>query len=291
MDAGHPVPTDPEQARDIDERLRRLVSLPDDEIDLAEAALLVSTHQYPELDIPANLARIAAMSRDLESRIGPQAPVTERIAALNQYLFDELGFGPNAENYYDPRNSCLNDVIERRLGIPITLSLLYIEVGRRIGLPLQGVSFPGHFLVKCAVEDGTIILDPYAAGSSLGMADLQNRLREVRGGEVSRAIVSSLLVAAEKRDIILRLLRNLKAIYLRAQQLTLALPIMHWIVIVAPEQVPELRDRGMIYQELDCFRAAIADFQRYLELFPNCDDAEDIRTRMIELQRSAARLN
>lgn len=291
MDAAHPVPSDPEQARAVDARLQRLVSLPEEQIDLAEAALLVATHQYPELDIPANLARIAAMAGELAARIEPQATVTQRISALNHYLFDELGFGPNAENYYDPRNSCLNDVIERRLGIPITLSLLYIEVGTRIGLPLQGVSFPGHFLVKCAVEEGTVILDPYAAGASLGMADLQNRLREVRGGEVSRAIVSSLLVAAEKREIILRLLRNLKAIYLRAQQLTLALPIMDWIVIVAPEQVPELRDRGMIYQELDCFRAAIADFQRYLELFPNCDDAEDIRGRMVELQRSAARLN
>lgn len=291
MDAAHPLPADPGQPHAVDARLRRLVSLPDDQIDLAEAALLVATHQYPELDIAANLARIAAMAGELEARIEPQAPVTQRIGALNHYLFDELGFRPNAENYYDPRNSCLNDVIERRLGIPITLSLLYMEVGRRIGLPLQGVSFPGHFLVKCAVEDGTIVLDPYAAGTSLGMADLQNRLREVRGGEVSRAIVSSLLVAAEKREIILRLLRNLKAIYLRAQQLALALPIMDWIVIVAPEQVPELRDRGMIYQELDCFRAAIADFQRYLELFPNCDDAEDIRGRMVELQRNAARLN
>ena len=166
-----------------------------------------------------------------------------------------------------------------------------MEVGVRIGLPLQGVSFPGHFLVKCALPEGAVVLDPYIGGISLGVADLQKRLREVHGGEVSRAIVAGMLDAAGKKEIILRLLRNLKAIYLRSQQFDRALPIMHWIIATAPDHPPELRDRAMIYQELECFRAALADFERYLELSPGCDDRDEIRSRIVELQQHAARLN
>ena len=273
------------------ERLTQIISGPDSDIPLTEAALLVASHHYPDLDLAYWLSRIDALARELRLRIGPGTDVPARIAALNQYLFDELGFAPNADDYYDPRNSFLNDVIERRVGIPISLSLLYIEIGTRIDLELQGVCFPGHFLVKCKAREGTVVLDPYAGGLSLGLTDLQRRLREVRGGEVSRAIIAGLLVAATKKEILLRMLRNLKAVYLRRHDLERALAIMEWIVSAEPEQAPEVRDRGMVYQELDCFRAAIADFERYLRLEPECTDADDIRQRLIDLQRSAARLN
>jgi len=182
-------------------------------------------------------------------------------------------------------------VLERRTGIPITLSVIYIELGRKIGLPLHGVSFPGHFLVKCAVPDGAVVLDPYSGGISLGLQDLQKRLREVRGGEVSRAVVAELLVSASNKEIIVRLLRNLKAIYLRERDLDKALPIMDWIVAMVPEQAPELRDRGMIYQELECPRAALADFEAYLERSPEWEDAGEIRDRIVELRKEVARLN
>lgn len=284
-------PTDAAGADSMSERLRRIVSGPEADIDLAEAALLIASHEYPDLDVPRYLARIEELAKSLQARIEPDAGVSQRISALNQYLFGDLGFAPNADDYYDPRNSLLNEVLDRRVGIPITLSVLYMEIGRRIGLPLQGVSFPGHFLVKCVVPEGTVVLDPYSGGVSLGLTDLQKRLREVRGGEVSRAIIAGLLVSASKKDIILRMLRNLKAVYLRAQHFRNALSIMDWIVAAVPEQAPELRDRGMVYQELDCFRAAAADFERYLALSPGCDDADDIRGRIIELQRKTARLN
>lgn len=291
MDTSQSSLTDVRPAAVMSERLRQIVSGPEQAIDLAEAALLVASHEYPDLDVARYLALIEEFAAALRSRVEPDASTQQRITALNQYLFGDLSFAPNAEDYYDPRNNFLNDVLERRIGIPITLSVLYMEVGRRIGLHLQGVSFPGHFLVKCAVADGTVVLDPYSGGVSLGLADLQKRLRQVRGGEVSRAIVAELLVAADKKEIILRLLRNLKAIYLRSRQLNHALPIMDWIIVASPDQAPELRDRGMVYQELDCFRAALSDFERYLEFSPGCDDAEDIRRRIIELQRQAARLN
>ena len=291
MSARYPSPTEVRPASLTSERLQKVISGPEKAIDLAEAALLIATHVYPDLDIAHHLARIEELAKTLKSRIQPDSAPAQRLLALNEYLFAELGFAANVEDYYDPRNSCLNEVLERRVGIPITLSLLYMEVGGRIGLPLQGVSFPGHFLVKCALPEGTVVLDPYAGGISLGVADLQKRLRDMRGDEVSSAIVAGMLDPAGKKDIILRLLRNLKAIYLRSQQLDRALPILDWIIATVADQPLELRDRGMIYQELECSRAALADFERYLELSPGCDDRDEIRSRVVELQRQSARLN
>ena len=275
----------------MSERLRQIVSGRDEDISLAEAALLIAGHGYPDLNVAAYLSRIEELAYMLRLRIDEDDSIPDRISALNQFLFGELGFAANSDDYYDPRNSFLNEVLERRTGIPITLSVIYMELGRKVGLPLQGVSFPGHFLVKCAVPEGAVVLDPYSGGISLGLPDLQKRLREVQGGEVSRAIVAELLVSASNKDIIVRLLRNLKAIYLREHKLDKALPIMNWIIATMPEQTPELRDRGMIYQELECPRAALTDFETYLQLSPGSDDAGDIRGRIIELRKEVARLN
>jgi regulator of sirC expression with transglutaminase-like and TPR domain len=275
----------------MSERLRQIVSGPDQDISLAEAALLIAGHGYPDLNVAAYLSRIEELAYMLRLRIDEDDSVPERISALNRFLFGDLGFAPNSEDYYDPRNNFLNEVLERRTGIPITLCVIYMELGRKIGLPLQGVSFPGHFLVKCAVPEGAVVLDPYSGGIALSLADLQKRLREARGGEVSRAVVAELLVSASNKEIIVRLLRNLKAIYLREHNLDRALPIVNWIIATMPEQTPELRDRGMIYQELECSRAALADFVEYLKRSPSCEDADDIRRRIIDLRCDAARLN
>lgn len=281
----------PGSAGPLVRRFEQLVCADEDDIPLSEAALLIASHRCPDLNVQHYLDRLDAIADGLLAQVDDDSSASQRIVALNHYLFQELGFGPNADDYYDPRNSLLNEVLDRRLGIPITLSILYMDIGARIGLPLQGVCFPGHFLVKCRLPEGTVVLDPYMNGISLGLPDLQRRLREARGGEVSRAIIAGLLVGANKREILLRVLRNLKAIYLRTRQFDHALAVMDWIVRAAPEQAPEVRDRGMVYQELDCFRAAIADFERYLELAPRGGDADEIRQRLIELQRSAARLN
>lgn len=275
----------------MSERLRKIVSGPDEDISLAEAALLIAGQAYPDLNVAGYLSRIEELAHRLRLRIAEEDSIPDRISALNQFLFDDLGFASNSGDYYDPRNSFLNEVLERRTGIPITLSVIYMELGRKIGLPLHGVSFPGHFLVKCAVPDGAVVLDPYSGGISLGLADLQKRLREARGGEVSRAIVAELLVSASNKEIIVRLLRNLKAIYLRGHNPDRALPIVDWIIAIVPEETLELRDRGMLYQELECPRAALADFEQHLKRSPACEDADDIRRRIIELRREASRLN
>jgi regulator of sirC expression with transglutaminase-like and TPR domain len=281
----------PVAASPLARRFEQFLAGRDEDIPLSEAALLLACHHYPDLDVPHYLTRMDAMAKGLQARVEDEPSPQKRIVALNQYLFQELGFAPNVDDYYDPRNSFLNDVLERRLGIPITLAVLYMETGSKIGLPLQGVCFPGHFLVKCKVGEGVVILDPYAGGLSLGITDLQRRLREVRGGEVSRAIIAGMLVGANNKEILVRMLRNLKAIYLRNSQLDHALAIMRWIVTAVPQQPSELRDRGMVYQEMDCFRAAISDFEHYLELAPSSDDAREIQQRLVDLRRCASRLN
>jgi regulator of sirC expression with transglutaminase-like and TPR domain len=276
---------------ELTERLTGIISGAEGEIPLTEAALLVASHRYPDLDIRHYLDVINEFGESVSARIATDSGPVEKVAALNHYLFDELGFAPNAEDYYDPRNSLLNEVMERRTGIPITLSLIYMAVGSRLGLTLKGVCYPGHFLVKCRLPEGMIVLDPFFRGQSLAITDLQRMLRETRGGEVSRAIVAGLLVAASKRQILLRMLRNLKGIYLHNRELDNALTIMNWIVAADPRQAVEVRDRGVVYQELECFRAAASDFERYLELAPACTDGESIRQRLLQLRRSVSLLN
>jgi len=274
-----------------EKRFRDLIGRPEDEIDLAEAALLIAQGSGEDVDIGRCLARIDELAGQLRAGSPEDSSEADLILALNRFLFEEQGFGPSIDDYYDPRNSFLNEVLERRVGIPITLSLLYIEIGRRIGLHLQGVSFPGHFLVKCRLREGTVIVDPYCGGISLSLQDLQQRLRAMRGGEVSRAIVASLLVAANKKEILARMLRNLKAIYLERQDYTRALSSIGWLLLLTPSHAAEVRDRGIVYMKLECFRAALADLERYLEVAPAASDRDEVRSYVLELRRSAARLN
>ena len=274
------------------ERWKEIVAGPEEEIDLAEAALLIAAPEYPGLDVPDYLARLAEMAAALKRRLRGDIGPTETLIALNRYLFDELGFGANCGDYYDPRNSFLNEVIDRRLGIPITLALIHIEIGRRIGLALHGVAFPGHFLVKCTLRDGAVVLDPYARGASLGMEDLQQRLRVLRGGALpSTDMARHMLAAAGKKSILARMLRNLKGIYRERGDLARALAATERIIGLEPGSAEEYRDRAGLYLDLECFRAALSDFRNYLMLKPGAEDAAVVQRRVVELQRIAARLN
>jgi regulator of sirC expression with transglutaminase-like and TPR domain len=169
---------------------------------------------------------------------------------------------------------------------------LYIVVGRRIGLDLDGVSFPGHFLVRCPVRDGTVVLDPFHKGISLGIDDLQKRLAPLHGGVApTRAEVAHMLAAASNREILARLLRNLRGIYLHFNQLPQALAATSRILVLTPGNATEWRERGALHHGLECFRAALADYQNYLALAPEAEDVDAIRARIVELQKSSARLN
>lgn len=261
--------------------------------DLAEGALAIAAHEYPEIDIGACLQRLQEMADALRRRLRPDISPSETLIALNHYLFDELGFRGNAADYYDPRNSYLSDVIERRLGIPISLSVVYIDVGRRLGLPLDGISFPSHFLVRCALRTGVLVLDPFAKGASIGVEELRRRLgEEVDGASPSEAnLLHTLLRTASVPEILARMLRNLRAIYLHHGDLAKALWAADRIVSLLPDAAAEYRERGLIYLELECFRAALTDLRRYAALAPQAAEAEGVGATIAELQQRASRLN
>jgi len=279
----------------LDQRLQRFRDAVAPErvsINLCEAALLCAQDAYPDLDVAGALRQIDELGEALKRRLPPDFSTTHRLLALNNYLFKELGFSGDNKNYYDPRNSFLNDVLARKIGIPITLSILYIEIGERLGLKLRGVSFPGHFLVKIRVSGGELVLDPYDNGRSLSEEDLRERLARFTGEQAAQDLpLEDLLESASPRQILARLLRNLKAIYLEAKDLDNALAVMNRLVVLLPDVPEERRDRGLVYAQLECPRAAADDLSQYARERPGAEDAEKVAAQLAAVTISAARLN
>ena len=276
----------PSRAR---ERFAELVSGSEADLNLAEAALLIAQEEQPELDVAAYLGRLDALAERVRSRL-PEAPsFADTIQALNTVLFEEEGLSGNQTDYHDPRNSFLNEVLDRKLGIPITLSLVYIEVGNRLGVPLVGVGFPGHFVVKYAGPDGETVLDPFQAGSRVNQAQMEDKLRSMYGPNNPFASqLPKLLAAVGKKDMLLRMLRNLKQIYTQKEDFERALSVVERILLVAPDHPVEVRDRGAIHHRMGHQQLAVRDFQRYLQLAPKADDAKAVRAVMV---RTMAQLN
>lgn len=268
---------------------RQAVERPEEQIDLARAALTIALDDYPNLDVAAYLARLDELAVEVTGRTGGDADTARTIAALNIVLFKEYGFHANRENYFDPKNSFLNEVLDRKTGIPITLSLLYMEVAQRVGLPLCGVSFPGHFLVKHIANGAEVVLDPFDQGEIRSPEDLVKLLAAQFGGKV--ALRPEFLEAATKKQILKRMLNNLKVIYLRDDQLIKALPILERMVILDPAAADDIRDRGAIYLRLECFKQAREDFERYLNLAPDASDARAVREKIIELAKQVGQIH
>ena len=259
---------------------------------LAEAALLCAQDAYPDLDVRSTLTDIERLGTTLAQRLPTDFPATHRLLALNNYLFRELGFAGNQNEYYDPRNSFLNDVLARKTGIPITLSILYLEIGQQLGLKLKGVSFPGHFLVKLRVNGGELVLDPFAGGKLLSEDDLRQRLAQFAGEAAARTLpLEDFLEPATPRQILARLLRNLKGIYLEADDLEHALGVMHRLVILLPDAPEERRDRGRVYARLECPRAAVDDLGHYAVARPAAEDAAQVAADLAAVTIQTARLN
>jgi regulator of sirC expression with transglutaminase-like and TPR domain len=269
----------------------------DARLDLAHACLMIAEDAYPALDVGRYLGDIERMALRLRARMPETSAVEERVVALNEFLFEHLGYCGNTDDYYDPRNSYLNEVLDRKTGIPITLAVLYMEVGRRVGLPLEGVSFPGHFLVRVQVRGGVIVLDPFAGGVPQSEADLRTRLKRVipegvaEGVPVAELPLEQFLEPASKRQILTRLLRNLKAIYRKADKPERLLEVLNRMLVVAPEAAAEVRDRGYVYQRLECWQPALKDLTEYLERDPDAPDHDDVRVRMMELRTLCARMS
>jgi len=279
------------------EPFSELLSRDDDKIELARACLQIAEDAYPGIDVDGYIGELERFGKRLRARIPHTASPEERVVALNEFLFDDLCFTGNADNYYDPRNSYLNEVIDRRTGIPITLSILYMEIGRRIGLEFQGVSFPGHFLVRLRVRGGVLVLDPFSEGAPQSEDELRERLTRVipRGATggipITELPLEQFLEPASNRQILARVLRNLKGVYRKIDKPERLLEVLNRMIIVAPDSPGELRDRGMVYQRLECWRPALQDLTDYLEREPDASDIEEVRAKLMELSARCARLN
>lgn len=258
-------------------------------IPLARGALLIAQEEYPTLDVDQCLARIDDLAREAAPTVKAGADTVQKIQLLSEFLFAQKGFDGNRDQFGDPRNSFLNEVIERRLGIPITLSVLYIEVGRQLGLNLFGVSFPAHFLVKAVDERGELIVDPFNAGVILGLDEIRARLTQIYGQPVE--INPEMLRAVGAREILTRMLRNLKNIYAAASDWNRALSTLDRILLLEPRAVVELLERGGVYERLECFGPALEDFRRFLALAPDHPGADAAREAMVRLVRQVSRLN
>jgi regulator of sirC expression with transglutaminase-like and TPR domain len=267
------------------------VSKSDDAINLAEAALLIAQEEYPGLQIAAYLERLDRMAHEVEKRLWHDRDEDPLgcVEALNGYFFNDLKFRGNAEEYYDPRNSFLNEVLDRRTGIPITISTVYLEVGWRLGMPLHGVGFPGHFLVKYSAGKGEILLDPFHRGSILTEKECQGRLDQVYAGRVQ--LRPDLLAAATKRQILARILANLKGIYIAAKDYRRALAAVERMLVINPDLAPEIRDRGILRMQLNQAFQAIADLEWYVTTNPQAEDIEEVRKRLRDCRQAQASLN
>ena len=267
----------------------QVVSRGDAEIDLAEAALVIAAAEYPLLDIDEYLQRVEELSGLAETHLRGVVGDRERADALIRFLFVEQRFAGNEQRYDDPRNSYFNDVLDRKLGIPITLALVFIEVGCRLGLEVVGVGFPGHFLAKVVGAEEDIIVDGFS-GTVLTLDACRERLQAVMGPSAELKPEEHLRPATA-REILTRMLTNLKHIAFRANDFERALACCERIVLLTPEDPLELRDRGIAYEQLDAFGAALRDFERFLELAPNDSSAPAIESRAARLHERVRQLH
>ncbi len=267
--------------------LSRLLQTPEPELDLAEGALLIAAEEYPDLRPSVYLDQLARMATDLKRRVRAEIEPQKVVEICNDYFFEEMQFKGNRQEYYDPRNSFLNEVLERRVGIPITLAVVYVAVGERAGLPLRGVGMPGHFLVKYApaARDVEIFIDAFN-GRTLTREECAKMLADMYGDAVE--VRPSFFEPAGKRQILARILNNLKGLYMSRGDLPRALAASDRIVLADPHLTSEWRDRGLIEYQLRRDGQALQDFNRYLAVRPKPEDAPRIEQLRKEL---VSRLN
>jgi regulator of sirC expression with transglutaminase-like and TPR domain len=274
---------------DSPSRARFLALLERPVLPLDEAALTLAAEEYPKLEPEAYLARLDALGALVRRRAGEQQRTAGRLRTLCDVLFGELGFRGNAEAYYDPRNSFLNEVLERRLGIPISLSLLLMEVGRRAGLPLQGVGLPRHFLVKLGPQAGPeVFVDAFDGGAILSREECALRFG---GGPATPGLDPRWFEPVTPRELLARMLRNLKKVYLELGDDVRAGWVVDRLVLVAPEAAEEVRDRGLLSERLGLRSAAARDLAAYLTRAPGAPDAAQIRERLDALRAQPGLLN
>jgi regulator of sirC expression with transglutaminase-like and TPR domain len=258
---------------------------PDEQICLERAALYLAQEEYPNLDVDAYLNGLDTMAAEVAEQLPTEAYPLKIIQTINRYLYDDLGFRGNSDDYYDPRNSFLNDVLDRRTGIPITLSLVYLAIAKRLDFPMVGIGMPGHFIIRPVVNEMEVFVDPFDRGEILFSQDCQTRLNQVYGQPVQ--LHPQHLEAVTPQHFLARMLANLKMIYLHQGMLPKALAAIERILLLFPDAPIELRDRGILNYRLDRWSAARNDLQTYLTLVPAAQDAAMIRQLLIEMADQA----
>jgi len=281
---------DPTAAR---AQFEALVRARGDGLRVAEGALWIAAEADPGVRVEDTLLRIDALAVEAAASCAGAVSPGERIRTLADF-FESAGFRGNREDYYDPRNSYLHEVLARRTGIPITLAILYLDVARKLAWPIQGVSFPGHFLLKHPIDDAApgasreVVLDPFSA-QVLDEADCRALFERALGPKL--VFDRRWLRAASAREILARLLGNLKQIHAEREELEAALACCDRILFLFPDAPGELRDRGLVHQRLECFGAARADLERFLALAPHDPSADAVRELLAEVTRAAARVS
>jgi regulator of sirC expression with transglutaminase-like and TPR domain len=260
----------------------------DEALPLFEAATSIAQDEYPDLDVQQVLGDVDQMLARVRRRCASDAGPLQRLRTLNQFFFRDMGFGGNVNNYYDPDNSFLNAVLRTRRGIPITLAVLWLELAQGLGLKARGVNFPGHFMVKVNLPNGQVVIDPFT-GQSLSREDLSERLEPYkrRNGLVDDfdVPVGLYLQAATPRDILARLLRNLKEIHRTQEDWLRLIAVLDRLLILLPDAWIEYRDRGLAWAEMGDARLAVSDLETYVAHADDTLDREATAQRLQELRR------
>lgn len=255
-------------------RLLAILDRNDAEVDLAEAALWVAAEEYPGLDPRPSLDRLEGFAARVTLRLGSSKDPLDAIAAANGVLYDEEGFAGNRDDYYDPRNSFMNEVLDRRIGIPITLAILYMEVLRRAGIPAAGIALPGHFLAGVLTSEGVLCVDAYNRGRRLSVKDCAAIVSKVHGGRTP--LSPEHLRPVGPRAVMTRLLTNLKNIYVESRSYAKAHAVIDRLALLSSEAWGEIRDRGLVLYQMKCYRPALRDLETYLIHTPDAKDRADI---------------
>lgn len=257
--------------------------------DLVEAAMLVAADEYPLLDVDRETSRVRLISAEGARRVQGLTNPFARLDALRVYLFEGLGFRGNVRDYNDPRNCFLNEVLDRRLGIPITLSILLIEAARAAGFEARGVGLPGHFVCSLTYGGRTLLVDAYAGGRVISEEDCRQLIARTTGRP--SLFRRSLLEGTDSRSMLGRLLLNLKHVYVEREDYTRALSVVDRLLLISPGDISELRDRGFLQAHLGRAPEAIADLETYLTRSPNAPDTESVRGRLAWLRKRLGDLN
>lgn len=263
----------------------------DEHFPLLEAAASLAQDEEPALDVQHVLDDVARLLKRVQARLPADADDLTRLAMLTQVFYKDLGFGVNANNYYAPDNSYLQEVLRTRMGLPISLAVIWLELAQGLGLNAQGISFPGHFLVKVALEGGLVVLDPLT-GQSLGVDNLAERLGPYRdpvdqsaGADLDEGEtpLGLYLQACPPRDLLARMLRNLKEIFRAQEDWPRMLQVLDRLVVLMPEAWAERRDRGLVHAELGHTVEALLDLQTYLNAEPQAPDLAALKNRIREI--------